>query len=99
MANLNVTYEEMTEAAGRLDTGRDQMTTTLTDLRRLIDQLVADGFQTQMASGAFHETYQKFTTGTTQAIEGLQGLSQFLRSAAEAMQKTDEELAKAIRQD
>ncbi|WP_368499005.1 WXG100 family type VII secretion target [Herbiconiux sp. A18JL235] len=98
MANLNVTYEEMTEAAGRLDTGRDQMTTTLTDLRRLIDQLVANGFQTQMASGAFDDTYEKFTNGTTQAVEGLQGLSQFLRSAAEAMQKTDEELAKAIRQ-
>ncbi|MCU1479685.1 MAG: family type secretion target [Subtercola sp.] len=98
MANLNVTYEEMTQAASRLDAGRDQMTTTLTDLRRLIDQLVAGGFQTQLASGAFNETYEKFTSGTTQAVSGLEGLSQFLRSAAEAMAKTDEELAKSIRQ-
>ncbi|CAN5327624.1 hypothetical protein BH09ACT6_BH09ACT6_03810 [soil metagenome] len=98
MANLNVTYEEMTQAASRLDAGRDQMTHTLTDLRRLIDQLVANGFQTQMASGAFNDTYEKFTSGTTQAVSGLEGLSQFLRSAAEAMAKTDEELAKSIKQ-
>lgn len=98
MANLNVTYQEMIDAAQRLDAGREQMTTTLTDLSRLIDQLVAEGFQTQLASGAFNETYEKFTSGTTQAVHGLEGLSQFLRSASDAMQKTDEELAKAIRQ-
>jgi WXG100 family type VII secretion target len=97
MANLNVTYEEMDDAARRLDAGRDQMTGLLTELKGLIDGLVASGFQTQAASGVFQTTYEEFTTGTTKAVEGLTGLSQFLRSAATAMQKTDEELANALR--
>ncbi|WP_378146928.1 WXG100 family type VII secretion target [Cnuibacter sp. UC19_7] len=99
MANLNVTYEEMDDAARRLENGRDQMTTILTELSNLIDGLVASGFQTQSASGQFEQTYQEFTNGTKQAVNGLTGLSQFLRGATQAMQRTDEELAKAIRKD
>ena len=96
MANLNVTYDEMDDAARRLDSGRDQMTQLLTELKGLIDGLVASGFQTQSASGQFEHTYEEFTNGTKQAVEGLTGLAQFLRGAAQAMQRTDEELAKAL---
>lgn len=98
MANLNVTYDEMNDAATRLDQGRDTMTNTLTELKNLIDQLVAGGFQTQLASGAFQDTYEQFTTGTTQAVNGLDGMAKFLRGAATAMQSTDEQLARAIQQ-
>jgi WXG100 family type VII secretion target len=98
MANLNVTYEEMNDASHRLDAGRDSMTNTLTELKNLIDQLVAGGFQTQLASGAFQDTYEQFTSGTTQAVQGLDGMAKFLRGAATAMQNTDEQLARAIQQ-
>jgi WXG100 family type VII secretion target len=97
MANINVTYEQMDDAARRLDQGRDEMTRLLHDLKGLIDGLVASGFQTQSASSVFQTTYSDFTSGTTKAVDGLTGLSQFLRSAATAMQKTDEELANALR--
>lgn len=99
MANLNVTYDEMRQSAGRLEAGRQQINETLVSLRSMVDQLVSSGFQTQLASGAFQDTYGKFTTGATQAIEGLDGMASFLKGAAQAMETTDQELAKAIKQD
>lgn len=52
---------------------------------------------TDTASGAFHESYTQFTTGATQTIGGLQGLSDFLGQAATALGDTDTQLASAIR--
>jgi WXG100 family type VII secretion target len=98
MANLNVTYEEMTDAAHQLDMGKQELNDVLTRLSGVINNLVAGGFQTELASGAFNQTYEDFTSGTMKAIGGLDGLSMFLKKAAEAMASTDAELAKAIQQ-
>lgn len=98
MANLNVTYQEMTDVAQQLDTGKQELNDILVRLSNVINNLVASGFQTELASSAFNATYDEFTSGTTKAIGGLDGLSLFLKKAAEAMAATDAELAKAIRQ-
>jgi len=98
MPNLNVTYDEMQQSAARLDAGKQQITDTLMSLKGMVDQLVASGFQTELASGAFNDTYSQFTTGAQNAINGLEGMSGYLRSAAQAMQTTDSELARAIQQ-
>lgn len=98
MANLNVTYDDMNQAAIRLDAGKADLERILHDLKSVVDGLTASGFQTELASGAYLETYEKFTSGTIQAIGGLEGLSTYLRKAAEAMASTDAELAKAIKQ-
>jgi WXG100 family type VII secretion target len=98
MANLNVTYQEMNDVAQQLDIGKQELNDVLTRLSGVINNLVASGFQTELASGAFSQTYEDFTSGTTKAIGGLDGLSLFLKKAAEAMASTDAELAKAIQQ-
>ncbi|ONI65448.1 WXG100 family type VII secretion target, partial [Leifsonia sp. ALI-44-B] len=41
--------------------------------------------------------YTQFTTGATQAVSGIQGLSDYLNKAADALQNTDQELANAIK--
>lgn len=97
MANLNVTYAEMESAAGRLRAGQAELEQKLNELRQQVAQLVANGFTTSAASGAFDESYQKFTTGATQTVQGIDGMAQFLNKAAQAMQQTDEQLAAAIR--
>jgi WXG100 family type VII secretion target len=98
MPNLNVTYEEMTDAANRLTNGKMQLEHILSDLSSMINNLVASGFQTELASGAFNQTYEDFTAGTTKAIGGLDGLALFLTKASTAMQTTDSELARALNQ-
>jgi len=97
MANLSVTYEEIKDAAARLIQGKEDITTKLTELNQLIDNLVASGYVTDQSSRAFDETFDQFITGTKSGIEALDGLSKFLVSAADAMQQTDEQLAQSIK--
>ncbi len=54
MANMNVTYSEMTDAANRLTTGKGDITSKLHELQSLVSGLVRGGFVTDTASGAFH---------------------------------------------
>ena len=96
MANMNVTYSDMTDAAKRLDSGKTDIITKLNELKALVGQLVGAGFVTDAASGAFNTSYEQFDKGTQQAVNGLDGMSQFLNKAASAMQNTDDELAKGI---
>jgi len=97
MANLNVTYDDLRDAARRLQTGKDDLHTKLTELSNLINQLTASGFQAEQSSAAYRDSFEQFRTGTSQAIDGLDGLANFLVSAADALQQTDEGLANAIR--
>ncbi|MBH0008870.1 WXG100 family type VII secretion target [Salinibacterium sp. UTAS2018] len=97
MANMNVTYSEMTDAAGRLISGKDELITKLTELQTLVNGLVESGFVTDSASGAFQVSYETFTQGTTQAVTGLDGMSTFLTTAADQLSQVDTELGNAIR--
>ena len=57
----------------------------LTELQTLANNLVGSGFVTDSASGAFQRSYETFTQGTTQAVTGLDGMSQFRTAAALAL--------------
>lgn len=94
--DMNVTYSDMTDAAKRLDAGKNDIIGKLNEPKALVGQLVGSGFVTDAASGAFNTSYEQFDKGTQQAVNGLDGMSQFLNSAATAMQNTDQELAKGI---
>lgn len=96
MANLNVTYEEMKDVAGRLITGKEELNTKLTELQTMVNNLIGSGFVTDTASGAFGTSYDSFTQGLTQAVAGLDGMSQFLNTAADTLRDTDQQLGGAI---
>lgn len=97
MANINVTYDEMRNAATYLVAGKDEVQTKLAELKSYIENLVSSGFVTDQASGAFNETYTQFTTNATEVIENLTNLGNYLTGAAEQMQSTDEALAAQAR--
>lgn len=97
MANINVTYDELQRVATQIDAGRDTLNQQLQDLNRVVDELVASGFQTDAASGAYNEQFDQYSTNTTKAIEALTGFAEFLRQAANALQETDTQLSNSIR--
>lgn len=97
MANVNVTYEDMRSAAGQLRNGQEQLNSTLTELSGLINNLVQTGFVTDLASVTYQDQYEQFTSGTTQAIEALEGLAAYLEQAADVLAATDSDLSNAIR--
>ena len=97
MANINVDYERLTSTAAQLDVGRDDLTLKIDELNRIIDGLVADGFTTSSASGAYQEAFTTYASGARNTIAGLTGLAQFLRQTADTLKQTDEGIAASIR--
>lgn len=97
MANMSVTYQDLQDAAIRLRTGQEDITARLNELKAFIDSLVSGGFVTDQASVAFQEKYTQFTTGSTQTISALEGLSSFLTQTASVLSEVDTGLASSIR--
>jgi WXG100 family type VII secretion target len=96
MADLNVTYADITSAAAKLRAGQQDMDTQLADLGSVVSNLTSSGFQTDHASGAFHDTFTQYQTNLKQAIDALNNLAGYLEQAAKAMEETDTQLASAI---
>jgi len=97
MANMSVTYQDLQDAEVRLRTGQEDITSRLSELKAFIDSLVSGGFVTDQASVAFQEKYTQFTTGSTQTISALEGLSSFLTQTASVLSEVDTGLASSIR--
>ena len=97
MANVNVTYDEMKAAGDRLKAGREEIETNLGTLQKLVNDLVQGGYVTDSSSQAFQTSYDEFTKGATRAIEGLNGMADYLKAAADTFQKADSELAAALK--
>ena len=96
MANVNVTYQQMQDAASRLTNGRQEIDSMLGQLKAQIDQLVADGYVTDRSSKQFQSSYEEFTTGARNVIEGLDGMAQYLNTAASTFRDADTQLASAL---
>lgn len=97
MANLSVSYQEMRDAATRLTSGQDEITTKLGELRSFIESLISSGFVTDRASVAFGESYRQFTQGATQTVGALTNLGEYLRTAATTLEDADTQLASGLR--
>ncbi len=96
MANVNVTYQQMQDAATKLNNGRTEIDDMLGQLKTLVDQLVAEGYVTDSSSKSFQGAYDEFTTGAKQTIAGLEGMSTYLKTAAQTFQDADTQLASAL---
>lgn len=90
MPDVNMTYADMQNAATRMTSTYEDMTTQLGTLRAMVDDLVENGFKTDVASGSFHEAYTEFNTGVLQTLEGLQEMSRYLVSTAERFREIDQ---------
>ena len=96
MANVNVTYQQMEDAAGRLTNGRTEIDGMLGQLQNLVEQLVADGYVTDSSSKNFQASYDEFTQGAKKTIEGLDGMASYLNQAAATFRDADTQLASAL---
>lgn len=97
MANVNVTYGEMTSAADRLVAGKAEIESQLAALVRQVEGLVSGGYVTDSSSAAFLDAYTLFNTSCTGAIAGLDGMAAYLKTAAATFEEADRTLAGALR--
>lgn len=98
MANVNVTYQELEDAARYLLAGESDLKAKFADLKARIDGLTSSGFVTDQASGTYSETYTTFTTNMNTAVSALDTLSHYLLQASQAMQSTDQQLSQQFSQ-
>ncbi|MBT1174510.1 WXG100 family type VII secretion target [Bifidobacterium sp. LC6] len=96
MANVNVTYDDLQRVKGDLEKGRQNLVSTLDQLKKTVDDLVTSGFVTDKASGAFQSSYEQFTKGATETVNGLNGMQQFLQKTQDALTQLDSSLASAL---
>jgi WXG100 family type VII secretion target len=96
MPDMNVTYQDMHDAASRLSRGEDDIKSQLAQLKSLVDSLVSGGYVTDKSSVAFNNSYQEFNNGATQTISGLTGMASYLNKAATALEQTDSDLANSL---
>ena len=96
MANVNVTYQQMQDAATKLNNGRVEIDNMLGQLKALVESLVAEGYVTDASSKSFQASYEEFTTGAKTTIGGLEGMAEYLKKAAQTFQDADTALAGAL---
>ncbi|MBB4070984.1 WXG100 family type VII secretion target [Leucobacter sp. OH2974_COT-288] len=94
--NIRVSYGELEAAAGQIAQGREDMVSRLRLLEQQMQQLVASGFVTELASQKFAASYQQYTQHATGMIEQLSEIELFLRQTAQVLQETDSQIAARI---
>lgn len=91
--DIGITYDDMHDAGDHLISEQERIEKELDDLEAYVKDLVEDGYTTSQSSRAFDESYQDFTRGAKQVLEGMQGMGQFLHMAATGFEDQDQEFA------
>lgn len=97
MANVNVTYEQMSSAGTRLTSGQTEIEGQLTTLRNEVHNLVNSGYVTDSSSKQFEAAYLEFDQGAKKMLEGLTSMSKYLHTAAETFREADTQLTSALK--
>ncbi|MGW7257002.1 WXG100 family type VII secretion target [Streptomyces sp. NPDC054834] len=95
--DLDVTYQDMRDAAKHVVKEKEKLHEKLDALRKYIANLVESGYVTKSSSKAFDDNFDEFVRGTKDTIEGLDGMGDYLANAADKFEQIDEELANAAR--
>jgi WXG100 family type VII secretion target len=96
MANLNITYAEMSDSATRMRNSKNDIDAKLNECKIIVDNLTRSGFVTDQASGRFDEIHTEFVNSADQVMGTLEQLSQWLDKAVQAMQDMDSQLASSL---
>lgn len=96
MANINVSYAEIEDAATQLGGGRDEITQKLQQMQQRISTLVSSGFVTDQASGKFNDAYSEYSTSANTVIAKLTEIQSFLTQTSSAMRDMDAQIASRI---
>ncbi|MFG1777017.1 WXG100 family type VII secretion target [Micromonospora sp. NPDC049051] len=96
MANLNITYTEMSDSATRMRNNKNEIDSRLTECKSIVDNLTASGFVTDQASGRFDEVHTEFVNAAGQVMDTLDQLSEWLDKAVQALRDMDTQLAGSL---
>lgn len=90
---FHASYDAMEQTATTLDGGAEDINGQLQTLLGKVEELLGEGFQTELASGKFGEGYRELNTGVQQAVEGINQMATALRDMAQKTRDHDAALA------
>jgi uncharacterized protein YukE len=93
---INIDPAEIEEAAAWLRNQKEMMQQSLQEADSKMADVVAAAYSTPGSETKFKPYWDEYNTGTKQAIEGLEGVSEFLKAVAEAFVSTDDQTAGSI---
>ncbi|MEV0622954.1 WXG100 family type VII secretion target [Nonomuraea sp. NPDC050404] len=89
----HLSFPQVENSATRLNKEKEDIESRLIQLKSMIDQLVASDFVTERASGKFQQDYDQWNNGARQVMQGLEGMSQFLKTAIAKHRELDASLS------
>ncbi|MFI1393702.1 WXG100 family type VII secretion target [Streptomyces sp. NPDC020681] len=93
---ISIDPTEIEEAATWLRNQKEQLQQSLQEADTKMADVVAAAYSTPGSETKFKPYWDEYNTGTKNAIEGLEGVSSFLKAVAEAFVGTDDQTAGSI---
>ncbi|MDB1087113.1 WXG100 family type VII secretion target [Streptomyces sp. ACA25] len=93
---INIDPAAMEEAATWLRNQKEMMQQSLLEADQKMSDVVAAAYSTPGSETKFRPFWEEYHTSTRSAIEGLEGVSEFLRQVSEAFVSTDDQTSGAI---
>ncbi|MFH8472430.1 WXG100 family type VII secretion target [Streptomyces sp. NPDC018000] len=94
--NINISPEEMREASIWLQHQKELMQQSLHEANTKMDEMVEAAYSTPGSETKFRPFWEEYKNGTDKAIEGLQGVSEFIKQVADAFVDTDDQTSGSI---
>lgn len=91
MGNIKISPDEMREASTWLQNQKELMQQSLHEANTKMDEMVEAAYATPGSESKFRPYWEEYKNGTEKAIEGLQGVSEFIKQVADAFVDTDDQ--------
>ncbi|MDX3072422.1 WXG100 family type VII secretion target [Streptomyces sp. NPDC088354] len=96
MPQFDVKTEITDSTSATVTNEYDQAIAQLRKIKTDIDNLLADGYRTPAAETKFRPFFESFHKGYNDVIEGLPGISQYVKSVGEGFTETDTQLGNSL---
>jgi len=93
MSDITLNYDDIDDAASKLEDGQTAIVDLIDELQDLISELTDGGFSTNQASGAYLDTFTDLATQLKEASDAIPAAAQSLRAIKDMFDDTDSSAA------
>lgn len=95
MSDITLSYDDIDDAAQKLEDGQTAIVDLIDELNDLIEELTEGGFKTNASSGAYADTFRDLATQLKEASDAIPAAAQSLRGIKDMFDDTDQSAAGA----
>jgi uncharacterized protein YukE len=93
MSDITLNYDDIDDAASKLEDGQTAIVDLIDELQDLISELTDGGFNTNQASGAYLDTFTDLAQQLKEASDAIPAAAQSLRAIKDMFDDTDSSAA------